>query len=114
MAQFKKNSSHLNQTIKKDGKRFSRLYKGKDVGVACYILYHSDGVMYEYVNESRDYIFEETVEWNLINCKITGTMGRGLKIYLRPGQSKTVDIRSTGRGQVSAKISKCTFVIEPR
>lgn len=89
---FKHNATALKKMVKTEGQRFVRKYKGKDVGICCYGLRHSDGVTWEYVNESKGYVLEETVTFNLKNAWIEGFNYDTMKIVLKPGQSKLVDV----------------------
>ena len=75
-------------------------------------MYHVDGCIYTYENTSRQYTLEEAVKFDLSGCVIDGTRNSGVKISVRPGHSKHIDIVKTGQGRFSAKLVDCNFNVE--
>jgi len=111
MAQFKKGAANLKKQVQEKGNKSIRKYKNRDVGISVYILYHSDGVIYEYKNDSSEYTLDENISFNLKGCSIVGSRGSAARIYVGPRQEKTLSIKSHSQGW-SAKATKNNFVVK--
>merc|ERR1712226_1037008 len=111
-SQFSKNVQNVRNEVRAKGKRFARQDNdGNDVGISVNVLNHSDGCVYEFVNQSRDQVLEEIVEFELENCRIEGMPGNGARIYLRPGQEKSISIKQIpGRPKFFHKVKRMDYV----
>ena len=111
-ASFKKNTKSLKKMVESEGDSSKRLYKGKDIGVNMYTLPHADGIYYQYDNNSKNYVLDETVRYHLKNCWIEGTTTDTVNVYLKPGGSKIVSIVfGAGSGLNSGQMLKCNYRI---
>ena len=71
---------------------FFRLYKGKEVGIKVYILYHQDGAIFLYENKSAEYRLVEKLKFMLKGCFIEGAKGTKLDMVVEPGETSIVNI----------------------
>ena len=113
LASFKKGQQDLIQQTKTIGNKQNRLYKGKEVGIYCYILYHQDGAIYSYENNTRNYKLIEKLEFELVNCVIEGVRGLKMDVLLEPGEKMIVNIISQDENfEWSAKLKKGYYDIK--
>lgn len=113
LASFKKGKNALIAQTKTKGKKQKRLYKKKDVGIYCYILYHQDGAIYSYENNTKNYKLVENLDFELLNCLIEGVSGQKMKVILEPGENMIVNIVSIDENfEWSAKLKKGFYEIK--
>jgi len=111
---FKTNSKKVQTIVKRDGQKFIRKYKEKDAGIYVYALPHTSGVSWEYENTSKHYILDEKITFNIDNAWIEGCKGDTVRVYLKPGQTKMINIRN-GKGAITAAgfVENLEFVVKP-
>jgi hypothetical protein len=113
-ASFKKNISNITESAKKLGKKCVRMKQGKDVGIAVYVLYHEDGLVYYYQNNSSNQTLMEDLKFDLSNCAIEG-MGasQAARVRLVPHSTYLLNIKRTVAGRAfTANLASGTFLIQ--
>jgi len=110
LSSFKKAVMEIKQTVKREGQRYIRKYKQKDVGIYAYGLKHSKGVTWEYENTSKTYVLDETIRFDLHNSWIEGSNDDTVNLYLKPGQIKKFDIIfGSGDNKGAGKVEELKF-----
>lgn len=83
------------------------------MGIYCYILYHQDGAIYSYENNSRNFKLVEKLEFELLNCIIEGVSGSKMDVILEPGENMIVNIITLDEEfEWSAKLKKGFYDIK--
>jgi hypothetical protein len=115
VASFKRDSEDLIRAALEKGMQFSRQYKGKDVGIDYYILYHNEGLVFYYENNSKYYRLTESVQFNLVNCSIEGASFKesNSNFVLKPGESHIINIvKDQDAERFTANIAVCNYEVE--
>lgn len=108
---IRKGASFLKNQIKKMGVKKEKQFRNKSCGITLYILNHLDGVFFEWVNASKNYILEETISFHLDDGGyIEGSDELGDLIYLYPGETKIIStIRPIGAANKIGQIDKSNY-----
>lgn len=115
VASFKRDSEDLIRAALEKGMKFSRQYKGQDVAIDYYILYHNEGLVFYYENNSKYYRLTEKAEFNLVNCRIEGSSEKEnvCSFVLKAGESHIINIiKDQDAEKFMASIGKCNYVVE--
>jgi len=114
LTSFKKNAVAVMETIKREGEKYVRKYKNKDVGVYVYALPHQKGMSWEYENTSKDYVLDETITFNLKNAWIEGCNDDTMRIILNPGCTKVINItKGYGKNEGAGTVKNLEFNVRP-
>jgi len=115
LTSFKKNAVAVMETIKREGEKYIRKYKNKDVGIYVYALPHEKGVSWEYENTSKDYVLDETITFNLKNAWIEGSNDDTMRVILNPGCTKVINIsKGYGNSTGAGTVKNLEFNVRPR
>lgn len=94
--------------LKMKSKRVARLHNGQDVGCSLSVLGVPGGQVWIYENKSENFVFKETVSFDLKGCAISGCENSYYNVLCWPGETKRIDITKVqGAGNWSAKAIKC-------
>lgn len=111
---FKKSAQEIVHVVKREGNKFIRKYKNKDVGIYVYALVHAEGTSWEYENSSKDYMLDEAITFNLHNAWIEGSNDDTAKIILMPGQTKVINIvNGSGDNKGAGTVDNLEFNVRP-
>lgn len=112
LASFKKQARDLAEMTKSKGFRMGRTDPwGNQLDIALYVLYHEDGMVALYENNTFDCTLVEDVQFSLQNCKIEGVAGSSIRARVAPRATHVVNIVKSGPGAFAANVTSCTYQI---
>lgn len=115
VACFKKDCEDLIKATLDNGMRFVREFRGCDVGICFFILYHNEGIVFYYENKSEYYRLTERMVLNLVNCTIEGQLDNEniCDFVLNPGKTHFINIiKDIDSEAFTANIQTCNFEVE--
>lgn len=107
--EFKKN---IKEKVRQSTIQVQKQYNGQKVDIKSYFLYHQEGFAILYVNQTKNLVMKEELEFDLKNCYIDGVYGNYIHVTIEPQQEQLVQIlKNDNATSFEANISKLFYKV---
>lgn len=112
ISSFKRSASDNIKLAKEKGTKMRKFFKGNTVDIHQYILYHIDGMILYYENNTPNFTLSEKIRFTMTNCHIEGVIGDHIEMVVPPKSSKTINvIRNDAKINFECKIKNMDYEV---